>query len=108
MPDKFIDYSTVTIIWVFILSLLGGVANYFRKVSGGVIKRFSIAELVGDLFISGFVGFITFLLCDSAGFDVKLTAAIVGISGHMGSRAIFLLERLINKKVNKIVDAIIE
>ena len=98
MQERFIDYPTLTILWVSALSFIGGIANYANKVNQGLIKRFSIVELIGELFISGFAGFITFLLCDSAGFDSRLTAAMVGVSGHMGSRAIFLLERVVNNK----------
>ena len=104
MPDRLLDYSIFTICWVALLSISGGIASYVKKVSNGIIKRFSIVELIGELFISGFVGIITFLLCDSAGFDTRITAAIVGISGHMGSRAIFLLETVINKKFNRLVN----
>ena len=99
MPDRFLDYSFLTIVWVAGLSIVGGVANYARKVSERIIKRFSIVEFMGELFISGFAGIITFLLCESASVDLKLTAALVGISGHMGSRAIFMLEQFINKKI---------
>ena len=106
MPERFIDYEALTILWVGVLSMCGGIANYANKINQGVVKRFSIVELIGDLFISGFVGFITFLLCDSAGIDVRITAALVGVSGHMGSRAIFTLEKVINKKLIKVIDTL--
>jgi hypothetical protein len=106
MPDRVINYwltnySALTLVWVGLLSTLGGVSNYFKKVSAGVVRRFSLAELVGDLTISGFVGFITFLLADNAGFDPRITAAMVGVSGHMGSRIIFMFEKLLTKKFSK-------
>jgi len=104
MPENLVNYSLLTILWVSGLSLLGGLAGYIKKVNSGLIKRFSIVELVGELFISGFVGIVTFLLCDAANLDVRVTAALVGISGHMGSRAIFLLEQFINKKFNTVFD----
>jgi hypothetical protein len=100
-----LNYQSLTLTWVVALSLLGGAANYISKVSAGVIKRFSIVELIGDLCVSGFVGFVTFLLCDSAGFDARVTAALVGISGHMGSRAVFMLERTLTKKFSRFIDS---
>ena len=99
MPDRIMEYSTLTMAWVFTLSVFGGVASYVRKINGGIIKRFSIVELVGELVISGFSGIMAFLICDSFGVDAKLTAAIVGISGHMGSRTIFIIEHYANKKI---------
>ena len=104
MPEKFIDYPFITILWVSSLAAMGGVSSYIRKVRDKTIKRFSIVELIGEIFISGFVGIVTFLLCDSAGFDPRITAAIVGVAGHMGSRAIFIIEHMINKKFNQVFD----
>ena len=42
---------------------------------------------------SAFAGLITFWLCEAAQFNPLVTAALVGISGHMGSQAIYQLER---------------
>ncbi|CAB4202313.1 LydA-like holin [uncultured Caudovirales phage] len=103
MPEKFLDYSFITIFWVSGLAIMGGIANYAKKVNDKIIKRFSLFELIGEVFISGFVGIITFLLCESAHIDLKLTAALVGISGHMGSRAIFLIEQVVNKKFKAVI-----
>jgi hypothetical protein len=36
---------------------------------------------------------VTFYLCEAAQFPPVLTAALVGISGHMGSRGLFLIEK---------------
>ncbi len=92
-------YSFITYLWVIGLSSWGGIASYMRKVRGNVIARFSIAELIGELTISAFVGVITFYLCDYAEFAPALTAALVGISGHMGSRAIFSIERVVQQRM---------
>lgn len=72
-----------------------------RKVKSGLTARFSITELIGELFISGFVGLITFYLCESAKIDQMISAALVGIAGHMGSRAIFLIEKYLQSKFLK-------
>ncbi|WP_236640481.1 phage holin family protein, partial [Tepidimonas charontis] len=53
----------------------------------------NLFELIGELATSAFAGLITFWLCEAAQFKPLITAALVGISGHMGSRAIFQLER---------------
>jgi hypothetical protein len=50
---------------------------------------------------SAFAGLITFWLCEWAVVHPLLTAALVGISGHMGSRAIFKLERLAERIADK-------
>jgi hypothetical protein len=48
----------------------------------------------------GWLGqFITFWLCEAAQFNPLVTAALVGISGHMGSQAIYQLERWAQKRL---------
>ncbi len=102
-PDLFHSYKEyMPFAWMIGLSFWGGVASYVRKIKEGHI-RFSFAELVGELFISGFVGVLTFLLCQSAQFNSLLTAAMVGISGHMGSRAIFIIEKLVEAKLARVM-----
>ena len=48
-----------------------------------------------------FAGLITFWLCEAAQFNPLVTAALVGISGHMGSQAIYQLERWAQTRLGK-------
>jgi hypothetical protein len=102
MPEKDpSNISLITYVWVFVLAIWGGVVHNIRKVREGVTKRFSITELLGDIMTSGFAGTITFYMCEAAGINSMLTAAMVGISGHMGARAIFLLEEWLRERFEK-------
>lgn len=83
------------------ISIWGGVVNYYRKRKEGVIPCFSITEFVGELVTSAFAGLVTFFLCEAAKFDPMLSAALIAISGHMGSRAIFLAERYLQRRFTK-------
>ena len=87
------NYPLLTYLWVLALSTWGGVVNFIQKVRSGESQRWSITELFGEVVISAFAGIMTFYLCEASGFDQLITAALVGISGHMGSRAIFMLEK---------------
>lgn len=90
MPDKDpTSYSLLTYAWIITLSATGGIISYLKKA-----KKFSPLELMAEILTAGFVGVITFWLCEQALIDPLTTAALVGISGHMGSRALFMLERL--------------
>ena len=91
-------YSILQYAWVFGLSSWGGLAHYIRKVKMGYSERFSIVELIGEITISAFAGIITFFLCEAAEAPKLITAAMIGVSGHMGSRTIFAIERLLQKK----------
>lgn len=92
------NYSLLTYLWVGAWAMLGGVVSYFQKVRQGKVHPFSVTEFVGELVTSGFVGLLTFWLCEAAEIDRLITAVLVGISGHMGSRAIFLFERWAEKR----------
>lgn len=87
-----LSYSLVTYAWVFVLSMLGGIVSFNTKLRNGTARPFNIMELLGEILTSAFVGVLTFYLCEATGVPQLVSAALVGISGHMGSRAIFRLE----------------
>ena len=98
-PEKTITgYALLTYAWVLALSTWGGMVNYLSKIRMGHIARFNITELIGDMFISGFTGVLTFWMCEAAGFNELTTAVFVGISGHMGARMIGKFEKLMSRK----------
>lgn len=96
-----LSYSALTYMWVFALAVLGGVVNFMRKLQEGHARAFNIIEFIGEIVTSAFAGVITFWLCENAGFSPLVTAAFVGVSGHMGSRAIFMLEEFLKTKFPK-------
>ena len=98
MPNSPENIPLLTYAWVFLLSLWGGIASNIRKIRSGAI-RFSFAELIGDVVISGFIGLITYYLCKYYAIDDILSAVFVGISSHMGTRAIYALEIAISEKL---------
>lgn len=87
--------------WVVLLAVWGGVVNYINKVRSGETSKFNLLELIGDIVTSGFVGTLTFWLCQASGFSPLLTAIFVGISGHMGSRAAARFETFVGDKIEQ-------
>jgi len=86
-------------VWIFLVfALWGGLSHYIGLVKGGKTK-FSFFELFGDLVISGFSGMIALAFCEHLEFGEFLTGAMVGISGHMGSRSVFMMEYYISRRV---------
>jgi NhaP-type Na+/H+ and K+/H+ antiporter len=105
MPEKDpTTYSLLTYAWVMVLSSWGGFVSYTRKVRTGIVSRYSMVEFIGEISTSAFTGMITFYLCEASNISPLLTAAMVGISGHMGSRAIFCFEQWLQKKAAKVVE----
>ena len=99
------NYSLLTYIWVIGLSAWGGVAHHLYKLQVDKNAEFSLFSFLTDVIISGFVGVITFFLCESNDFDPLVTASIVGISSHMGTRSIKLFRKyLISRYVAKECD----
>lgn len=92
------SYSLLTYAWVFLLAMLGGVVNFVRKLQQGHVRAFNFIEFIGEIVTSAFAGVITFWLCENANMSPLLTAAFVGVSGHMGSRAIFMAENWLKSK----------
>ena len=89
----------ITYAWVLMLSLLGGIASFMQKLKAGHTRVFNVVEFVGECFISALVGIVTFFLCESADVSRVKAAALVAISGHMGSKAMKLLEGFLSKNL---------
>ena len=97
MPDKLQEATgwfsqLITWGWIIGLSSWGGAVSYLHRVDKYNLK-FNLFKLVMEILTSAFVGVLTFLLCDAASLSWEITAAMVGISGHMGTRALFILEK---------------
>ena len=84
--------------WVVIIAAWGGIVSYFHKIDKHKIP-FNLIKFIAEIATSAFVGVITFLLCDAANLSWELTAAFVGVSGHMGTRALFIIEKKYEKFV---------
>jgi predicted membrane protein len=103
MREKLPSFTSIiadllTYAWVFGLAMLGGAASFVRRVRSGQAKYSNIVELVGELVVSAFAGLVTFFLCQSSKLDPMLTAAFIAISGHMGTRLIFMFELYLIKR----------
>ena len=102
MPEKDPDnvswlLQLVPMIFAVLLAALGGAIQYLNKIDRNG-TAFSFVKLLIEVGTSGFVGIISFELCDAAGFSWQITAALVAISGHMGARAIVLIENQVIRR----------
>lgn len=87
-------------LWMAAIAAAGGYVNFRQKMQQGNARAWNLTELIGEMVVSAFVGILTFWIC--RGFEVNewLTAAAVAISGHLGARGIFILEKAIEKKAD--------
>lgn len=94
-----LDYSLKQYGLILGIALLGGAVSWYSKVRRGEIPLWSIHHLVGELATSALAGLLCFWLCEWAGFQPLLTSALAGIAGHMGAKAITLLEEVAAKRL---------
>ena len=82
------------------MGIWGGTANYLSR-QRREKTPFSIIELVGEWAISGFSGIVTAYICVDLDLSFALTSAAAGVAGHMGGRAVYLIEQSITKRLGK-------
>lgn len=87
-----INNELLTSIVMVLLAVWGGLSNFL---SNKKASDKSIIELINQLLTSGFTGLVIYFLCKYKNLDVYLTAALVGISGHMGARLLTRLEKFV-------------
>lgn len=73
-------------------ALLGGLVSWYAKVKRGDLRGWNVMQLVGELATSAFAGLLCFWLCEYANTPQLVTVSLVGIAGHMGTRAISAFE----------------
>ena len=91
MSDKELLQFAVTLPWVILLAIAGGLVAFIRRLNQATKPQplhTVFTKLAGELFISGFAGFITYLLCREWEVSANIAAVAVAISGHLGGNAI--------------------
>lgn len=100
MPDRDpANWNLATWALALIVSSAGGLVNWIGRIRQGHAHAFNLAELAGEMFVSGFVGFLVFAFMHSLGYDHGICAAAAGVSGHMATRLLFLIENLIEDRL---------
>lgn len=96
VPNKNPDFFTVLTDWfkeampfvtTLILSLWGGVVNHITMLRR-YRRSFRPDEFAFDLIISTFAGLLTYFFCKSSNVSETMSAVLIAISGHMGTRAL--------------------
>ena len=83
MPEKDpTNWTTAT--WVLAMGMAfgGGFINWYSKVKAGHTRIFNVAELFGEMLISGVVGLASYMAGDGFGLPASLCAVAAGIGGH--------------------------
>lgn len=89
-------------LWFIMLALWGGTVNYLSRLKQGAVESFSFIELIGEWTISGFAGLLTAYICVEFEMSWTMTAFFTGVSGHLGGRAIYMLENYVKQHFLKL------
>lgn len=103
MPEK--DPTNWTMATWFLaigMAVVGGSVNWYAKVKRGHARAFNVVELIGEIFTSGFVGLLVFMLLEAIGQPIGICAAGAGVGGHMATRLLFAVERAVERKLSQI------
>lgn len=96
-----LDYPVRQYGFILAVALLGGLVSYIAKIRKGEIASHNVTQLVGELATSAFAGLLAFWVCAYLGTPGPLMACLVGVSGHMGTRAISMFEEWASKRFGK-------
>lgn len=96
MPEK--DPNNTALIGEFFKQLLPYLSTLFLSSWGGIVSyiqrlrihrsRFNWKDLTFDLVISSFAGLLTHFFCEYSNVGGSMSAILIAVSGHMGTRAI--------------------
>lgn len=93
-------YST----WLLAVGMAssGGLINWISRLRKGHTRAFNILELLGEIFTSGFVGLGVFMAAEATDQPLGLCAAAAVVGGHMATRLLFAVEKLLERKINRL------
>lgn len=93
-----LDYPLRQYAFLLSVALLGGIVSFYTKVKNGSAQAWSLMHLIGELATSAFAGLLAFWVCAYANTPPLIMAALVGVAGHMGTRAIAMVEEWAAKR----------
>ncbi|QAZ38421.1 hypothetical protein C1M51_02735 [Methylibium sp. Pch-M] len=98
-----LDYSLKQYGLILGVSLLGGIAAFYTKVRKGEVDATSITAFIGEMATSALAGLLTFWFCEYLNLQPVLTAAVVGMAGHMGARGIAWAEGALRRRADRLI-----
>lgn len=102
MPEKDpTNWGYATWLLAIGMSCAGGLINWYGRLKQGHTRAFNIVELIGETFTAAFVGLGVFMAGTALDQPLGLCAAMAGIGGHMATRLLFAVERMIENRLRK-------
>jgi hypothetical protein len=97
-PKDPMGYPLKTYGFMLGVAVIGGLVSFYGKVRRKEVEALSVMHLIGEIATSAFAGLLTFWVCEYLGIQQILTAPIVGVSGHLGAKAINWAESALKQR----------
>lgn len=97
-----LDYPLSRYLLFALIGLMGGLVarlQYWASNERPHCWKCALVRLTADLLTSGFCGILMFWIAVHFEWSGVIAAALAGICGHMGSRTLFLIERILIKRL---------
>lgn len=105
MPEKDPTlWSIATWTLMSAMCFLGGISSWYRRVRDGHTRAFNVIEFIGEISISGLMGFTGFVVADWYFDSHGIAAAAGGMSAHFATRLLFSAEGLIEIAMKRLVN----
>lgn len=101
MPGNFPQYDLATYVLIFLLASWGGFVNFLNFLKDEPRPSFLVGfiRFLNDVLTGAFCGVIAFFGCQTINIPPAASAAIIGLTGHMGSRGLIIAEKLLEMKL---------
>jgi hypothetical protein len=98
MDFKTSEQAQELIAMVALAMIAGALASLSRAVDAGKKIKFPVVFL--EACTSGFVGFLSALMCKSAHLDLEISGVIVGLTGWLGAAAsVKIIEKIARRRL---------
>jgi len=94
--------NAATYISYILIAVAGGFVSHISKLRTGEISKFRLVALIADMAVSGFAGLLIALLASSFNITGDMVYFLSGMSGHLGARAIFLMQLSLENKLKSL------
>jgi len=93
--------------WMLVISIVAGIVRHFERMENEDKFKLNVLMFIYDLFASSFMGLMAMYACISACSDIYITAVIVGVSAHSGTKSLNSILKLIagKFKVSVVIDS---
>lgn len=81
--------------WIFVLAMSGGLTSFSNQVWVQKTRTFSLGAFLTEMLTASFAGIIAYFLCQAANISPMMQSAVIGISGHMGTRFLYAIHGVI-------------